>query len=439
MIMRFKGRQGLVALAAVAASVAVSGIGAGSAAAALPAPCTGSNIEGQGSSLQGAAQTIWTSLDSTTTGFNFNTAGGGCNTPRPTVRYTPTSSGRCLDTWGASSGSPASVNTTIAYCGTDDAPTSAQITTINSATRSNVLSIPVAQAAIAVLANPPHNCHVTSITRAQLETILRGHTVNWTFIGGVGAECDTHITPIVRADASGTTYQVKRYLTGANTAAVHGSFSWKDLQAPSRNTTWPAGVDFSRSGCFMTCSGAGGSGSGGGDEVKTVGATANGFGYAALADARSVYATTTYTTLRWLRIDTVGDGTGTVDPSTNGLSETKGTSTCATANGTYATTTGTELPASVTSAWDDVYLRNAGGTYPLCTLTWDTALTLYEPHWGSGATNGTNLARTVRDYLHYVLNPNGGQADALGTENDYARLPTDVRTLATAGVTEIGG
>jgi ABC-type phosphate transport system substrate-binding protein len=435
MIMRFKGRQGLVALAAVAASVAVSGIGAVSAQAALPAPCTGSNIEGQGSSLQGAAQTIWTSLDSTTTGFNFNTAGGGCNTPRPTVRYTPTSSGRCLDTWGASSGSPASVNTTIAYCGTDDAPTSAQITTINSATRSNVLSIPVAQAAIAILANPPHNCHVTSITRAQLETILRGHTVNWTFIGGTGPECDTHITPIVRADASGTTYQVKRYLTGANTAAVHGSFSWKDLQAPSRNQTWPAGVDFSRSGCFMTCSGAGGTGSGGGDEVKTVGATPNGFGYAALSDARAQYQTTTYSTLRWLRLDQLGTGAA-VDPSTNGLNESKGTSTCSTATNTYGTTTAADLPTSATAPWDDVYLRTPGGTYPLCTLTWVTALTHYEPHWG---VSGTNIARTVRDFLHYVVNPNGGQGDALGTENDYQRLPTDVRNLATGGVTEITG
>jgi hypothetical protein len=423
--MKFNSRRGLVALATVAASVAVSGIGAGGAQAALLSPCAGSNIEGQGSSLQGAAQDIWTSVVGSV-GFN-NNMNGGCTTS-PTVRYTRTSSGQCLNKWHADG--TTAWDTTVAYCGTDDAPTAAQIANINASTASggsgsSVLSIPVAQAAIAILVNPPAGCSITTATAATLEQAFRGAVTTWAGLGGTGCGAAT-ITRVRRNDSSGTTYQLKHWLTTQTGTAVHAGTTWGGLQGA--NTTWPGTTTASQSGCSMAfpCGGGANSGSGGGDEVKTVGVTSGSLGYAALSDARSVTATGTYPTLKWIQ---VRQGSTTTDPSSNGLSSTKARSNCPTANNAYGT-----LPASTTASWADVYETTPGFFYPLCTLTWDTALADYTPRYGAG---GQAIATTVHDYLNYVLNTSGGQADALTSNNDYGALGTDVRTAATAGIAEI--
>jgi hypothetical protein len=421
--MRVKGRRGLITLAAVTASVAVSGIGAGGAQAALHTPCTGNNIAGQGSSLQRGAQNIWTASFKT----NMN---GGCTTG-PTAGYTATSSGACLNKWHADN--VTAFDNTVAFCGTDDAPTTTQITNINTpvatgGSGAKVLSIPVAQAAIAILANPPAGCSITAVSPSNLEQAFRGSITTWAGLGGTGCGTAT-ITRVVRRDSSGTTYQLKHYLGVQNGAAVHGTLTWANLQDPANNQTWPGTTTTSQSGCLMAfpCGGGANSGSGGGDEAKTVGVTSGGLGYAALSDARSVYASTTYTNLKWLKI-TGALGT-TIDPSTNNLSETAAKSNCPSTNGSYGT-----LPASTTVTWANVYESSAGSAYPICTLTWDTALTDYSQAFG---VNGTKVATTVHDYLGYVLNTAGGQADALSSNNDYAPLPEDVSTSAVAGLAEI--
>jgi ABC-type phosphate transport system substrate-binding protein len=421
--MKVKKRRGLLALAAITASVALSGIGAGGAQAAFGTPCSGDTIEGQGSSLQGVAQEIW--------GTKFKTnMNGGCTTG-PSVGYTATSSGRCLATWGAAGGT---FNTAAAFCGTDDAPTDAQIETINTTSTTKVLSIPVAQAAIAIVVNPPEGCNVTWATPEQIETVFRGSATTWSNLNGSGTDCNTTITRVARSDSSGTTYQLKHYLGTINGGTVNGTETWTNLQAPSTNQTWPGSVDYSQTGCTMTvCDGAFTSGSGGGDEVRTVGALDNSIGYAALADARSVLAATTYTTLKWLKIGT--SDMLSADPSSNGLLEARGTSNCETGDGTYPS-----LPATTTISWADVYykLPNGSGKYPICTLTWATAL----QHYGTspfGSTTGPSIAQTVKDYLGYVVTTAGGQTDALGDEatQDYSILPTDVQGKAEGGVTEI--
>jgi ABC-type phosphate transport system substrate-binding protein len=423
-------RFGLLAVATITLTTAVSGLSAGGAQAAS---CAGVNIQGQGSSLQGAAQTIWTLGLAGTKGFNTNTAGGGCalSGGRPTARYTSSGSGACLDGFGANGGV---LDTTYAFCGTEQAPSEAQITVITAtANGSRALSIAVAQSAIAVVVNPPAGCSLTAVVPGQLEGAFRGTTANWTTLGGTGGGCDAKINRVVRADNAGTTYQFKRYLGMVNGAAVLGPSTWTDLQGrvtPANNLTWPhpttgtSPLIYSTAGCAtvmaLPCSGAG---SGDGDEVRTVGATPGSIGYAGLPDARAVTAANgaTWPNLKWLN---VRSGAVTLNPSTNGLSSTKAQANCPTASGAYGT-----LP-SPTGDWSQVYLTTPGSTYPICTLTWDLAFNDYTLAGYPSAT----VAFTAKDYLHYVVTTGGGQSDALGGANDYATLPSDVRTTATAGV-----
>ncbi|HET6506123.1 MAG TPA: substrate-binding domain-containing protein [Baekduia sp.] len=430
--MKIKTRRLGVALAAATATVALSGIGAGGAQAALPGHCLGANITAQGSSLQGAAQDIWTGAVG---GGGFNVSASGCNTApnKPTVAYDRSSSGSCLGGLGANGGA---VSTTYPFCGTDDAPNATQIANVTTTTGGQALSIPVAQAAIAIVVSPPTGCTISTLTPAQVESVFRGATTSWTTLN---AACSGTINVVTRNDSSGTTYQLKHYLTTVNSGAVSGTSTWADLQSPANNTVWPGAVTKSQSGCAsamaLPCSGGAGSGSGGGDEVRTVGAAGSSIGYAALSDARSVYAAQggvsgTWPNLSWTNIRT--GTTTTPNPSTNGVSATKAQSNCPTANNSYS-----PLPASgATGDWSGTYRANAGSAYPLCTLTWDLALSNYTAAtWGGSS---ANIAQTVKDYLGYAVSA-AGQSDALSSSNDYQALPTDVLTTASTGVGEITG
>ncbi len=82
---------------------------------------------------------------------------------------------------------------------------------------------------------------------------------------------------------------------------------------------------------------------------------------------------------------------------------TKATSNCSQADDAYGAVG--SLP-SATGHWANVFMVNDGGQYPICTLTWDLAFNNYTT---AGYTHGTGTARTVTDYLHYILQPTGGQ------------------------------
>jgi ABC-type phosphate transport system substrate-binding protein len=402
---------------AAASAVAVSALGAGSAQAVT---CSGSSIQGKGSSLQRAAQGVWNPQ------FNVNALGCTSGSPLPTATYTVTSSGDGLKAWHAASTDPL-LDTTQDFIGTDDAPTAAQITSMNSSVATggsgaSVLSIPVAQAAIAIVVNPPANCSIVSVTPAKLEDAFNGTDITtWSGLGATGTGCATspNITRVVRTDSSGTSYQLKHFLFATDGHSM-GGLTWADYQDPTRNTQWPGTVLQSKAGG----TGAAGTGSGGGDEAKTVANTPGSIGYAALSDARSVYNTTTFPQYKWLNVGTIP-----VNPSSNGVTVTKAQSNCPTASsGSYGT-----LPAA-TASWSGVYQATSAGVYPICTLTWDLALTHYNPAFG---TAGPGVADTVGHYLGYMVAQAGGQADALATANDYKVLPTDVRTAAIAAVGSI--
>jgi ABC-type phosphate transport system substrate-binding protein len=411
-------KASVLATAAIAVTALGTGAGAGSAQAAT---CTGSNIHGEGAWLQAKAQSIWT-------------ADFPCTTPR--VTYTPTSSGLCqAGRWGADGGA---FTASVQFCGTDQPPTTTQITNLNANLRASVLSIPVAQAAIAIIVNPPSGCSISSITSANLEAVFRGSTTSWSSIGS-GAGCaGQSVTRVVRNDSAGTTYQLKHFLNTVHSTKdiCSGSttIGWSDLQAS--NQVWPTvcntypsmGVTYSQMGCPSCTPG----GTGEDDEAKTVKATPNSIGYASLYAARGQYTGTDR--YKWLRLDT---GFGPVDPSTT-APRIAGRSNCTTTAGAYGTT----LP-SATSSWADVYLVRPATGYGICTLTWALASNNYAARtdWTvSGLrVTGANAGTTAKDYLGYVVATTGGQNDALASANDYQILPNagggtgDVQAAALTG------
>jgi ABC-type phosphate transport system substrate-binding protein len=430
--MKLRTKKTSALVLAATAAMAVGGIGTGSANASLLAPCStsASPIAGEGSSLQGVAQSIWTGAVGTA-GFNRNTtAGSGACTGvgSATARYTVTSSGRFMNgRWGADGVTPFS--NAVQFGGTDDAPTAGQITNLNTNLRASVLSIPVAQAAIAILANPQTGCTVRSITPAELERVFRGTITSWASLADTNGGCaGDAITRVVRSDSSGTSYQLKHYLgaqLAANTNVCSArTASWADLQSSANNLVWPGTCDGPPSTGVTYAASTGGPG-----EVSAVAATTGTIGYAALSDARAGVGTSNFT---WIPIQTGSTALTIYNPSTNGVSATRANANCTTATSAY----GASLPAA-TASWAGIYLTTPGRNYPLCTLTWDLASSDYSTGAFGTAAAGRAIGSTVRDYLNYVNQTTGGVADGLTSRNDYQKLPTDVQSAAATGITSI--
>jgi ABC-type phosphate transport system substrate-binding protein len=422
-------KLGTLSLAAVAA-MAAGGIGAGSAGASLLTPCTGvSPVHGDGSSLQGAAQTIWDGR------FGITQCSGRSAT------YTVSSSGRGMNKWHADGTSP--FDTSVHFVGTDDAPDSAnfkpgmQDTVARGGGGSTIMTFPVAQSAVTVPVTLPSGCTLTQISAANLESVWDGTFTTWRQISTaspttVGGACDVAINRIVRNDVSGTTFSFKSFLAQVD------STTWSSYLTAANNTSWPATVIRSQSGCLSTdtrlnCAGGLNSGSGGGDEVKTVSVATSAIGYAGLADARNQLGSFgPIHGMKWIKVGPVGGGT-TQDPSTNGVSTTRANSNCpgSTSTGNYTT-----LPADVLGDWNRTILTSAGGAYPICILTYDLAYRNYTPAWG--ATNGPLAETSVKDFLTYVIGSDDRTAATKGqtdiASNDYAPLPQDVRGVAWAGL-----
>jgi ABC-type phosphate transport system substrate-binding protein len=411
-----RGLRATLVAGATVAALAVAGIGAGGASAAVS--CNGGNIIGEGSSLQKIAnQNVWIPAFQTEV-CNFGTF--------PTIEYKPEGSGAGLKAWGAGGGA---IDRTRAFIGTDDAPTTAQIANIKAAAGGgNILTIPVAQTSIAVVANPPAGCTVTQITNKELERVFRGVEKQWSELETASGTCASPITRVVRFDGSGTTYQFKNYLNLFNTASLPCiNKTWKELEpienaaTGAPNTSWPESCEGKTLSALVRPAAKGG-----GEEVKKVKATAGSIGYAALPDAQSNGATF----LEVQNNGNVGAEEATfASPVLAGLEAGKGIANCAATK--YAVpkegrTTGTGLDVD----WSQVFGASAsiGGTaYPLCTLTYDLAFHGYK-------TAGFKFApyQTVRDFINgYVVF--GGQTALTTSETNYAPLP-EVKGNATYNV-----
>jgi ABC-type phosphate transport system substrate-binding protein len=434
----------ILSAASVAALLAP---GVASAKAGNP-DCKGSSIVGQGSSLQVGAQGFWDPAfnSSTTTKSKFT-----CPGTSPTVKYTKSSSGAGLESWGAEGGKPTvgfAINN--AFFGTDEPPNATQLENIESnettPTAETVESIPVAQESVAVIVNLPAGCTANSeaapgrlaLSDADLAKIWDGVDTKWNQLTddknelkGTGCSTDA-IKPVVREDQSGTTHIFKRFLfqtNNADFATSAGSKNWSQLSEGSLNTVWPTAAKVIPSG-----------GEGGGALAKKVEETEGGIGYINLFEARAKGFAPATATRFWVKLQNsekaskAGPKLTYNDPST-GAEDT--TTTAQSANCAKTVYTDNENkpfpPESTLVPWDTATTLTAEKTYALCGLTYDVALQSY-----SSVAEGTAPeAETVGSFLRFVADKNGGEK--LLANHDYYPLPKGaVASEAVAGAAEIG-
>jgi ABC-type phosphate transport system substrate-binding protein len=397
-------RVSLVSGAALAA-IGLSAIGAGSASAAPK--CTGANITGAGSSLQKIAQTeVWKP------GFEGTICNSGTH---PTITYNSIGSGAGIAEWNATA-VKGSIDTGLSFIGTDDAPTAAQIANIKSvAGGSQVAVIPVAQTAISIVANPPAGCELEGISNGDLTAVMEGRLSNWSKVEGAEGECNSAITRVVRKDASGTSFQFKNYLFAlykkglfCTTGGTEGKQSWQEMEpvgtTGTPNTSWPESCPEKTLSTVIRPAGTGG-----GEEVKAVNATAGSIGYAALPDAEANVKGTTVI----LNMQNNGQkkgGEANYAPAASGN----------TANCGGVTYTVPKLNGGLDIDWSGVFGAKpsiGGENYPLCTLTYDLAFSDYS---SAGFSEGQEIS--ARDYLNEYIVQNTGQSAI--NSNFYSAIPT---------------
>jgi ABC-type phosphate transport system substrate-binding protein/archaellin len=386
-----------------------------------PVGCNGSDIVGEGSTAQGAAQgKVWIP--------GFQGPGGLCNGKgtEPKVSYEATGSGAGLAAWDFNGPDGTPFDKTRAFTASDDGPRLDQLENAEAAAGSPVVVIPVAQTAITVAVNPPANCTVTEITNKQLEEIFRGTLKRWGQLGSqyaIGSGCSgAAITRVVRADGSGTTYQLKTYLGTIDTAplACTEGKTWQQL-APigaggTPNTVWP---ENGKGGCgpkaLSTVVAA--PGNGGSSLVAKVNATAGSIGYAALPTLEAGKEGGTH----WVKLQ--NNGNAQAAPTFAEPAE-GNSANCLEAQ--YLVPLNAQVGQSGLHAdWSRTFgsNNNIGGTaYPLCTLTYDMALTKYG---AAGFSAGTE--ETVEDYLTQYVTAGSGQEALKEAADFYAPLPTSTK------------
>ncbi len=418
-------RAGVRAVLLAGATVAVVGFGtAGTASASLS--CTGSNIEGIGSSLQKIAQqNVW--------GPNFHKNICNFGTEPVITKYEPAGSGAGMKKWN-SSNEEGKINTTYAFVGTDDAPSTTQMANIDSvAGGAHVLVVPVAQTSIAIAANPPSGCPIEEIANKDLERVFAGTIVKWSQLSSIVAEpnpaCNKRLKRVVRFDGSGTTYQFKNYLNLINKAKLPcveetQEKTWAELEAigggSKPNIVWPEDE-----GCAVPLSEVvRASENGGGALVEKVYKTAGSIGYASLPDVESKLAKcageSACENTEILKVQNNGkkklEEASYVSPLTGEQAN------CATAQ--YKVPTNAKVSKTHTALdvdWSLVFggkidTTATGGGYPICTLTYVLALNKY-----SGASFTEGQATTVKDYVTEYITASAGQTDI--ASKFYGALP----------------
>lgn len=422
-----KGRKTVRAARAAllaGAAVAAFGLSAGSASASLS--CTGEDIIGRGASLQKVAQqNVW--------GPEFNTAICTFGT-EPNVTYESVGSGAGLEKWNHN-GVEGKINTAYSFIGTDDAPTTGQIANMTSvAGGAGLLTIPVTQTAISIIANPPPGCDVETITNKDLENVFNGTVLKWSQLSSILAEpnpaCNYAIKRVVRTEGSGTTYQFKNYLWLINkkglpctTGGTEGKATWQELEpivtAGKPNIDWPEdeGCAVPRSPVLR--------GAGGGGVADKVIAESGSIGYTALPDAKSkIVACEIAETCKNTEILALQrNGKRKLGEATYANPASGEQANCATARYKVPPTArSAKKNTALNVDWSQVFgaqidTSKAGSGYGICTLTFDLAWNDYS---NAGFTVGQEL--TVRDYLTEYVTATAGQVDI--ASNYYAPLPT---------------
>jgi ABC-type phosphate transport system substrate-binding protein len=455
--MRYLSARRLMPTCIIAAAGVAALVAPGAASATHGVQCSGSNVGGQGSSLQKLAQELWIpDFNTSSNKFACNGTQGTKGTPKINA-YNPSGSGAGLKSWGIKK-EEHKYDATNAYVGTDEAPNPTAKAEIEenetTLTPKALLTIPVLQAAVAVIVHLPEGCTASStsnkgrlvLNNSTLEGIWRGTITKWTEIADGGdtltGTCSATIKHVVRLDGSGTTHIFKKYLGLINSAEFPttnlkgesvGNKSWNTIAEGSENTSWPTADAVIRP-----------AEKGGGPLVALVASEPSSIGYANMADARVNAAFVPPTggpkkATFWVPIQ---NKTGTVtyaDPASNKEVEAKKESNCAKTE--YTDGKNAFPPENAQASWSEVTTRTEEPKYTICGLTFDLAFTSYSAFPGTSLEEST----TVNNYLQYVTQTtkevggnknNGGQFLIKG--HDYEPLTGTVLKEAQKGAALAG-
>lgn len=447
-----RARRLITACILPAAAVAAL-VGPGSASAFTPEPplaCEGENIEGQGSTFQNFAVSKV---------FIPDFKAFDCTGAEPTVKYHSDGSGAGLKSWGVEV--PTSNFTAgNAYIGTDNPPSQTQREEIEkkaanvaeaetgNAGEGTVMTIPIEQAANAIIMHLPEGCTAKSqpikkhketrpvLSNAMLLKIEEGTAV-WSELNGTGKtklKCKgktgkAHeaelIKRTVREDGSGTTAIQKKYMEviatslGKGGKEVIGTETWTQNGQKSANTAWP------NEGTNPVIKGNGNPG-----VVEKTFKDPGTVGYAVLANARAEGFGTPTSSTFWVELE---DAPGKyAEPSTDGETATAAKSNCSEVP--YTNGSKKFPPATVYLPWNEATTAVEAPNYTLCGLTYELAMSKYKPYTGTNAKE----ARTVYDFENYIQStaPSGGQTK-IDENTDYGQLTKQIQAIGAAGAKEI--
>jgi ABC-type phosphate transport system substrate-binding protein len=445
--MQFHSARRFLRACTLATASAAALAAVGTSASAAVTPCSGSNIAGQGASVEKIAmQSVWDP--------NFNTssdpaacAGTQGSGGKPVVTYTSNSSSIGLESWGVNKHA-ALFGPTNALIGTEEPPNAtekseieANETTLLPAT---VQSVPVLQESIAVLIHLPAGCTATStsqpgrlvLNESTLQGIFLGTINTWGAItdGGdqiTGAGCAAApIQRVVRLDSAGATHIFKKFLALINASpfeAENGeTLTWSASSEGAGNNVWPkAAIAVIRPAK-----------TGNSAEVAKVAETAGSVGFAGLADSRANPAFAppaggTGTAVFWAPIQNNGVSAKVAkysDPSSNGEALAPSSANCAKTK--YTNGSGTKFPPKTTAqSWSEVTTATKETNYPICGLGYLLSLSKYSAY-PAGSEGG---AITANGFLHFVLSTGAAGGQALLVNHDYEPLPSNVLKIALKG------
>ncbi len=221
----------------VTASNETAAVAATSAPVTVTLPCAGGPISGAGSALASVAVDAWAAA------YDEMCAGTSAS-----VSYDSTRSERSiLQSWDFFGNVPAVSPTRPQFVGVNGGLTEAQFADAESVLKGGKLvAIPVAQTAIAIVANPPAGCTVDKITNPELESIWAERITNWSKLSRASGACNAPIERVVPRVASQVTSQFKNYLSrvgGQKSSCLSDGSStaggWKALEAEKNNVSGP--------------------------------------------------------------------------------------------------------------------------------------------------------------------------------------------------------
>jgi ABC-type phosphate transport system substrate-binding protein len=144
----------------------------------------------------------------------------------------------------------------VALIGTEMPPNTSEIGSLRQGRPWHLVTVPVGQTAIALVAHPPVGCAVTRVTNRQLEQVFRGRIGRWSELltAPQVPACDAPLTRVVGAGPSAVNARFKRYLARMNKGplpCIGGTWLERsavdDGAANAPVTRWPEGCAAAKS------------------------------------------------------------------------------------------------------------------------------------------------------------------------------------------------